>query len=669
MGCGASKDKDPKIVSGIIKVKQVEDEEIDQIVELPLRAREEDIDLFSIVELSISCSNLHHYEHFRVPDPMVIFYVEDESGACTEKSRTEIQNCSQNPSFITSFKVSYCFEKQLKFKFDVFDMKDPNNPNLDKQGYIGTVRCNIHEIVCSPTRSIARQLENTQNKRKIGLFTVSSEEMSDLNHHVKMQWEIDSRNLRGPLFIKLYRISHDNEVPIYQSETSDSHPFRWDIIDLSVNNLCRGDDRRKIKLEVYKSDRKKNELIGACQFCLADLRQNNNFQDFISFGEKTIATLNLIGFQYEEKVTFLDYIFGGCEISLIVGIDFTKSNGLPSANNSLHYLDIDHPNEYIQALSAVGEILQYYDSDKKIPVYGFGAKLPPLFDIISHCFALNGNIFDPEVKGISEVLEAYKSALSTVRLHGPTIFNELIQTAITYASTIQVSQKHQQYFILLVLTDGMINDIDYTIDEIVRAGEFPLSIIIVGVGNEDFSMMEQLDADIHPLYSKRLKKNMKRDIVQFVPFSKFKSNPSDLAKEVLYEVPKQLIAYMKGNGILPNEEEDDKNLYRTNTAGQKMIPSPQKMHDSAMLLSSMKEQFIGKVEELGFEREKIAEVVEEGVCCMDVNIVVEILEQRSSMTVRKSVLRKSNSKTLSVPPSKVRFENDNKYYIIDKDVN
>ena len=34
-----------------------------------------------------------------------------------------------------------------------------------------------------------------------------------------------------------------------------------------------------------------------------------------------------------------------------------------------------------------------------------------------------------------------------------------------------------------------------TIDAIVRASFYPMSIIIVGVGGADFSSMEQLDAD------------------------------------------------------------------------------------------------------------------------------------------------------------------------------
>ncbi len=79
---------------------------------------------------------------------------------------------------------------------------------------------------------------------------------------------------------------------------------------------------------------------------------------------------------------------------------------------------------------------------------------------------------------------------------------------------------------------------DATIDQIVRGSSLPLSIIIVGVGGEDFSSMEVLDADDKPLYSTKLGKQMERDIVQFVPFREFKDDPYRLAKETLEEVPR-----------------------------------------------------------------------------------------------------------------------------------
>jgi hypothetical protein len=42
------------------------------------------------------------------------------------------------------------------------------------------------------------------------------------------------------------------------------------------------------------------------------------------------------------------------------------------------------------------------------------------------------------------------------------------------------------YNILLILTDGEIHDMQATVDLIVQASELPLSIIIIGVGNEKF---------------------------------------------------------------------------------------------------------------------------------------------------------------------------------------
>ncbi len=53
----------------------------------------------------------------------------------------------------------------------------------------------------------------------------------------------------------------------------------------------------------------------------------------------------------------------------------------------------------------------------------------------------------------------------------------------------------QQYFVLLMLTDGVLSDMNDTKLAIIRASRLPMSIIIVGVGNANFSAMRDLDAD------------------------------------------------------------------------------------------------------------------------------------------------------------------------------
>lgn len=48
---------------------------------------------------------------------------------------------------------------------------------------------------------------------------------------------------------------------------------------------------------------------------------------------------------------------------------------------------------------------------------------------------------------------------------------------------------------MVLLTDGQIMDMDSTISAIVDLSKLPCSVIIVGVGNADFSSMDELDGD------------------------------------------------------------------------------------------------------------------------------------------------------------------------------
>lgn len=79
----------------------------------------------------------------------------------------------------------------------------------------------------------------------------------------------------------------------------------------------------------------------------------------------------------------------------------------------------------------------------------------------------------------------------------------------------------QHYYVLLIITDGVITDMDQTCSAIVEASRLPMSIIIVGVGGADFDAMEFLDSD-DKLLRAPSGDTAARDIVQFVPFRDFK---------------------------------------------------------------------------------------------------------------------------------------------------
>ena len=245
---------------------------------------------------------------------------------------------------------------------------------------------------------------------------------------------------------------------------------------------------------------------------------------------------------------FVDYLSGGCQISLAVAIDFTASNGDPRQPGTPHYF---HPpeskewNDYEKAIFAVGSILAKYDTDQKFPVWGFGAKYN---NVVRHCFQC-GN--DVEVEGVQGVMDAYRGVFRTpLTMSYPTDLTEVIQTAASYARHEQEVAEDDgslSYTILLILTAGNVENAKQTKQTLIDASEDPLSVVIVGIGDTDFTDMEFLD-DHDPA------KDGGRDITKFVRFSDYKSFNA-LTEAVLDEIPHQLVSYFCQRNIMPGKIE------------------------------------------------------------------------------------------------------------------
>ncbi|XP_070574853.1 copine-3-like [Ptychodera flava] len=523
------------------------------------------------VELRISCHKLLDKDVTSKSDPLVVLLMEHGS-RWYEVARTDRVKNSLNPAFSKALTVDYFFEEVQKLKFAVYDI-DNTTVQLDDDDFLGQHETTLGQVVSSGTYTKPLVLKSGKPAGH-GTITVVAEEVSGstdvLNLSFRAQ-KLDKKDLFGKSdpYLEFWKADNRGDfILVHRTEVikNNQNPT-WKPFKISVQSLCNGDYEKKIKVICYDWDSDgSHDLIGEFFTSVQELIDNADRQfDWQCIHpkkqkkKKNYAHSGLV-FMTSCKVTreysFLDYIFGGCQLNFTVGIDFTGSNGDPSSPSSLHYINPYGPNEYAQAIMAVGNVVQDYDSDKLFPALGFGAKIPPNY-AVSHEFAVNFNMSNPFCAGVQGVLQAYENCIRQVKLWGPTNVSPIINHVARFAKAAQEEPGASQYFILLVMTDGVITDMDQAREAIVYASHLPMSIIIVGVGNADFTDMRVLDGDDGVLKTIRGER-VARDIVQFVPYRDFKNaGQAALAKNVLAEVPGQVKDYFQKRGIPPNSRPDD----------------------------------------------------------------------------------------------------------------
>ena len=332
-----------------------------------------------------------------------------------EIGKTEVIWDSLAPKWVKNFEVQYHFEKREYYKVTVYDVDDEHNlGNFAGHDLVGSIEFAIHEIVTAPNQTFEKHLECSERPvRQSGTIKIMADEKQGMNN------EEANFNLSGAFssqdgynfFLVHKSMGAANYKPVYKSEITSSigGRFSWNLVSILTSELANEDVDRDIRVEFFKSQKSgKHVNLGYFNCTIAGLKEGTLEYQLTSRDRN--ANIRFENLVFHKRHTFLEYIFGGCEIQLSVAIDFTLSNGHPSDRDSLHFLDMNK-NEYLSAIRSVGNILQYYDTDKQIPVLGFGATVPPSTNRASHCFALNGNIFDPEVDGLEGVMTAYKNAL------------------------------------------------------------------------------------------------------------------------------------------------------------------------------------------------------------------------------------------------------------------
>ena len=416
-----------------------------------------------------------------------------------------------------------------------------------QQNLIITLKKNNYQININTTLGSIIGINHCTFKHKINeneYLMIKAENVAQIDESLKIDFSLKEKNSSKNFFVenKYLFIIINNSQKLYQSEYINNNGA-FNPINIPIALL-----KPYYTINFYNS---RNQLIATINETLTDKYLQKN-------KPSKLIPINNYLFLYDnstitKKATFIDYINAGVKIALSIGIDFTGSNGHPLDDGTLHSIKDGKPNDYEKAIISCGNIVAPYDYDQLFQVYGFGAIIKSsISDKASMCFAINLKD-NPDIYTIDNVIKTYHDIIKKDKLTfaGPTEFTPIIKKVISR----MITKNILEYHILMILTDGVIDDLQDTIDILVEASSLPLSVIIIGIGNEDFSKMEVLDGDEVPLKS-RSGKIRTRDIVQFVPFSKFQNDAKKLSMEVLAEIPRQMIEYFQFKNLSPNKLKD-----------------------------------------------------------------------------------------------------------------
>lgn len=436
--------------------------------------------------------------------------------------------------YYTTYIIDYIFEKKQEIKFEI-----KNHGKI-----IDTIETTLGRIMGSRGQIIDFPVNfpfDNQNLHSKLLFSVSAVSVKEKIKNTFIHFDIQASFLNyNDYFVIISSGKEENGKPerLYKSLEKQGKDIVFIARDLNLNDVCFGDKSKEIIFDFYTPN--SSTSLGGINTNLNVLTYNENLTINDSKGNQ-VGTCRIY-YDTQEIIKFVEYLERGLQISLIVGVDYTASNGIPTDDTSLHYLYGREPNHYEQAIRSCGSVVAYYDYDQKFPVFGFGGMLQGE-PTTSHCFNCTLSS-DPNTDGVEGIISTYRKSLTNVVLDGPTYFYPLIKKIVDLVLSEMQNANSSVYYMLLILTDGKIHDMDKTRDIICEAASLPISIIIIGIGDDDFSNMVELDGDFLPLTNKKGEK-IERDIVQFVKFNDFKFDANKLAEEVLCEVPTQVEQYYK----------------------------------------------------------------------------------------------------------------------------
>ena len=220
-------------------------------------------------------------------------------------------------------------------------------------------------------------------------------------------------------------------------------------------------------------------------------------------------------------------------------------------------------------------------------LFGFGG-IPKGKKNVMHCIHLNGKK-NPIIQKVENISEAYFNTVKKITLKGPTLICPIVEKVINEfiikkyekdyepkpeeeiivevdedsdsdfemvekkkdtkcfkADEIHEEENSNNFFkiknfeVILIVIDSEINDYDQFKQLIMKRINLPISIIIVGVGDSDFSKMKKFETNNEIGIYNKYNMPIERDFVHFIEYRELNNNPKMLANRILKDISNEI---------------------------------------------------------------------------------------------------------------------------------
>ncbi|OHT00393.1 hypothetical protein TRFO_32992 [Tritrichomonas foetus] len=454
-----------------------------------------DFNNYTLLNIRVKATNLSNNKAITYKkDPLCCLERQTHHG-WKEYARTEVCWYNDNPVWIRPFTLCVKNGQTELLLFEIYDIGS-NYALLERQLLLGSCELDLNVLLSSPTNSITLDIIPSKNLESAGNLHVSYHLInssiygsfifrSNLNNFINNS--IFHKVL--PYFIiNVLDPTTEEMVPIYKSAVSKG--FHWDNIELSLQmfgeitcntqenitgNTLKSFNNHIIRVSLYdfvlrSSDKFLGFFDTTFDIFFNHLTSNFNIVNdqgvhICNFNSQVIANI--------ERPRFNDYQLKGIKISSMFAIDFSSSKVSMLKTNKVNHIE-NGIFTYGNLINELFENLNKICSSCPVTGYAFadfkGEKIIPL--------RLKNNT--AQFSSIKLLMKAYGKIRDTVSYPREAPLAPVIRKARSIAT--EHWNQSKTITLIIVLTNGLISDLQNVVDELVDAENEPICMIMALLG-------------------------------------------------------------------------------------------------------------------------------------------------------------------------------------------